>query len=79
MNHCWGQKLVPMPGRSTATTAGTDQGWRWGTSAGCNTQKTGCRGPDGREQKAGGSSKVKQAPGLLVTGAAVGLGLGGIC
>ena len=33
----------------------------------------------GPEQKAGGGSKVKQAPGLLSTGAAVGLGLGGIC
>ena len=35
--------------------------------------------PAGAEQKAGGRSRAGQAPGLLVTGAAVGLGLGGIC
>lgn len=33
----------------------------------------------GAEQKAGGRSRAEQAPGLLVTGTAVGLGLGGIC
>lgn len=36
-------------------------------------------GSAGTEQKGGGRSRVGQAPGLLVTGAAVGLGLGGIC
>lgn len=33
----------------------------------------------GTEQKAGGISRAEQPPGLLVTGTAVWLGLGGIC
>lgn len=36
-------------------------------------------GPAGTEQKQSGESRARQAPGLLVTGTAVGLGLGGVC